>query len=112
MRHRYVDDGGRSVAVVHSDLAFVHTTGAALVLIPPGRVLELVGSELPAPDLLEHHQEVMNVLSRWVAGVVGTHVRVVPGEAGVTVPPGPAWAVSVAGYPTGHLVVERTTGDR
>lgn len=72
-----VTDDNQLVALIASDIAFAHKTGAALAMIPPTAVADK-GNE-PDPDFIELYHEVANVLSRLVNEAHPTRVRIDPG---------------------------------
>jgi len=63
--------------VIGGNLAFAHTTGAALAMIPAGAV-EDAGDE-PNEMWLEFYTEVANVLSRVVNEAASVRLRIDPG---------------------------------
>jgi hypothetical protein len=77
-----VTNENQLVAVIASDLAFAHRSGAALAMIPVGTVEE--HGHDPNPDFLEFYSEVANVLSRLVDEALPMRVRLDPA---ITHPP-------------------------
>ena len=65
------------VGVIASDLDFAHRSGAALAMIPAGRVSE--PNKVPEEDLIMVYVEVANVLSRLANEAAPARVRVDPG---------------------------------
>ncbi len=72
-----VTDENELVALIGSDLAFAHFSGAALAMVP----LDAVDADATSPDedLLEVYGEVANVLSRVVNEALPERVRIDPG---------------------------------
>lgn len=104
-----VTDSDDLVAVIGSDLEFAHAAGAALALIPAGR---LDGLDQPDDVLLEIYTEVANVMSRLVNEATIYRTRLDPGivhspEAlQATMSDGSlieACAVTIGGYGSGNL---------
>ncbi|MEE9413668.1 MAG: hypothetical protein V3V01_00190 [Acidimicrobiales bacterium] len=104
-----VTDEDDLVAVIGSDLEFAHTTGAALALIPAGR---LDGLDQPDDVLLEIYTEVANVMSRLVNEATIYRTRLDPGVTHSTealeevIKSGSmieACTATIAGYGTGNL---------
>lgn len=72
-----VTDDNKVVALIASDIAFAHNTGAALAMIPAGIVKEK--GENPDGEFIELYYEVANVLSRLVNEAHPSRVRIDPG---------------------------------
>lgn len=101
-RRALVNDDDALVAVIASDLAFAHRSGAALALMPAPMVAT-VGDE-PDEDLVENYIEVANVLSRLVNEASRARVRIDPG---LKVPPEQMQAlVSACGCTAFHVDIE------
>lgn len=109
-RRALVNDDNALVAVLSSDLAFAHRSGAALALMPAGTIKE---GDQPDEDLVEYYIEVANVLSRLVNEASRARVRIDPGLA---VPPEQldaliaacgctAFETEIEGYGTGNVAV-------
>jgi hypothetical protein len=107
-----VSDRDVLVAVIGSDLSFAHRAGAALAMIPAGRLAD-IGSE-PDSELLAIYTEVANVLSRLVNEASPTRVRLDPAMPHTdeafrqVVAEGSelfAYTITIAGYGSGQLGV-------
>ncbi len=111
-----VTDEDELVAVIASDLAFAHRSGAALAMIPSTSVSDEPGD--PDEELMEVYQEVANVVSRLVNEAAPSRVRLDPNmdhpiEAleAIVVDGSVASSVStdIEGYGLGKLGVWHTT---
>jgi hypothetical protein len=71
-----VTDGDVLVAVLGGDLPFAHRSGAALAMIPAGKLDEI--DDEPDTDILAIYTEVANVLSRLVNEASPNRVRLDP----------------------------------
>jgi len=106
--HGLVDNDDKLVYVIGADLAFAHRSGAALAMMPSGRVDSVTE---PDDDLLEFYHEVANVLSRAVSEVATTRVRLDPNmdqqtpevERATVAGAAVTYSVSVDGYGDGSL---------
>ena len=102
--YEFVDDDDTPRCVVSTELPLAHAAGAALAMLPTGRV----ESDAPDDELLEFYREVVNVISGRVNLKSPTHIRLVPGSTGEGSWPGGAgsgtcYQVTVGDYGTGHI---------
>lgn len=72
---RYVDDEGTTLALGACDLQAANSLGAALALIPKGRVLEAVKAKQVPKDFADNLHEVFNVGANLFNAPDRTHVR-------------------------------------
>lgn len=71
----YSTDHDQAVAVAVADAAFANRTGAALVLIPPGKADEAT-EEGDVPEMLgENFHEVVNIMASLLNAEESAHVR-------------------------------------
>jgi len=106
--HGLVNNDDKLVYVIGADLAFAHRSGAALEMMPSGRV---DSTTEPDADLLEFHHEVANVLSRAVSEIAPLRVRLDPSmdqqtpeiERATVAGAAVTYLVSVDGYGEGLL---------
>lgn len=105
-----VTDENELVGLIAADLPFAHATGAALAMVPAGKLEEL-DEITPDEELLEFYVEVANVLSRIVNEAAPERVRIDPGiDHGVDAmlgvmeqASGIAVSVDIEGYGTGTV---------
>jgi hypothetical protein len=101
--YEFVDDNDTPVCVVSTELPLAHGAGAALAMMPAGRV----DGDAPDEELLEFYREVVNVLSGRVNLKNDVHVRLVPGSDGAGSWPGggnaACYEVSLGDYGVGNI---------
>jgi hypothetical protein len=103
-------DGVKTTIHVEADLACAALLGAALAMIPAGRVQEVVKAGTLEADLAENTHEVFNVMTRALTmdGSIRARLRkfvVLETKGGKPVKHDLAWELSVAGYGAGKLAL-------
>jgi translation elongation factor EF-Ts len=114
----YVDDLGRTAAVITADLPFAAATGAALAMIPAAAAAEAVKDGRLSETLLENYREVANMTTSLLNTPHTPHLKLVdvwPSDHPDL--PAEVWeilaaptkrreyAVTIDGYGSGHLGV-------
>lgn len=114
---RYDDDEGVLRALASCDLLVANALGAALALVPKGRVLEAVKGRAVPPDFAENLHEVFNVGANFFNAPDRPHVRLttmhtppgaVPGDLLTRLAGSPSrldLQVDVPGYGRGTMTV-------
>lgn len=113
---RYDDDEGALRALVTCDLLVANALGAALALVPKGRVLEAVKGRTVPADFAENLHEVFNVGANFFNAPGRPHVRLsalatppaLPADLLARLATSPArldLRVDVPGYGSGTLAV-------
>ncbi len=103
-------DGVKTTIRVEADLACAALLGAALAMIPSGRVQDVVKSGKLDADLSENAQEIFNVMTRALAmdGSIRARLRkfdVLDPKGAKPTKHDMAWDLSVAGYGAGRLAL-------
>ena len=108
-------EGVKTTIRVEADLACATLLGAALAMIPPARVQEVVKTGKPDEELCENTREVFNVLTRALTMDGSIRARLtkfdkLDPKAGKPQKHAFAWELTVAGYGTGKLGLTITNG--